>query len=113
VIAGNNSDEKAMPLRHGLFAFGDFSLFLEICSTIPTHEPQQKCQQHRPNDSDENADDQPVLPNASESQVAGQEPANQRTDQADYHIHEEAESRSLHEFSSNPTSQQSNDDPSN
>jgi hypothetical protein len=45
--------------------------------------------------------------------MTGEEPADKRADEANNHIHEEAKTSPLHQFSSDPSGEQADDDPRN
>jgi hypothetical protein len=89
VIAGNNIYKKAMPLRHGFFAFvlserlfastgrsspTGFSVCggarLQIGAAITADEAHNPSQQHRANDRNDDADNKTVLPDPPKSKVA-------------------------------------------
>src|SRR5271165_5281126 len=87
--------------------------WLKVCASVSADETHNPGQNHGADDRDHNADDQTVLANSAESEVAGQKAANERADQAENHVHEKTEALSFHQLPGNPACEQSDDDPRN
>src|ERR1039457_3932966 len=86
---------------------------LKVCAAITGDETYNPGEKHRSNDGDYDADDKPVLPDPPKPEMARQDPADERADETDNHVHEEAKARPLHQFSSDPSRERADDDPRN